>query len=554
MNKRGLNTIIVSLLLILLVIASITIVWAILNILITESGEDIQKQIEFLALNFAITNLEYDDAGNVEFILQRKVGKGNVVGFLMVVEDEFGNLFPINKYENQGMKELEQIPVIILEKDHTLGGNITKISIYAIILINEKPETSQEPVAVANLDRTPDKQVECVGDSACDAQECKGICLSDNTCDYNQNKPDGLSCQSGGGECIAGDCWIFTFLGSCSDPINQPNEIYILGNDIIETSLLSAEPCLEITTNNIILDGNGYYMQSNGNGFGIYANSKSNIIIKNMNITNFRNAIRFEGSQTEDLLIENCEITYSIGYGIYFDAADSIIKDCTIGNNNNGAILMWQNGENVEVLNNTFKNNNYGLFVQTNNNLIANNIFETNTNYGIYTWENSFNVFEGNILDNNGKGIYLSDTYNNNISRGIISNSNNNNFVASSASFFLTDMYIEGYSFGSNTFLTLEDTTHGKIKFLEPISGTGSNLSDHIQIHHNLTTVKTNINPGLNSKANITFYNMPQNFINPIILKDGALCTDCYNFTSLNAPIVIFNITSWTNYNIGSTI
>ena len=37
-----------------------------------------------------------------------------------------------------------------------------------------------------------------------------------------------------------------------------------------------------------------------------------------------------------------------------------------------------------------------------------------------------------------------------------------------------------------------------------------------------------------------------------IILRDGIKCTDCYNFTALDADPVIFNVTSWSNYSIGS--
>ena len=43
---------------------------------------------------------------------------------------------------------------------------------------------------------------------------------------------------------------------------------------------------------------------------------------------------------------------------------------------------------------------------------------------------------------------------------------------------------------------------------------------------------------------------MATNFISPIILKDGVQCTNCYNFTSLNAGTVMFNVSSWSNYSI----
>ena len=41
---------------------------------------------------------------------------------------------------------------------------------------------------------------------------------------------------------------------------------------------------------------------------------------------------------------------------------------------------------------------------------------------------------------------------------------------------------------------------------------------------------------------------------NPEIKKDGAACTTCHNFTSLNAGTVIFNVTGWSNYSIGEWV
>src|SRR5205085_1973010 len=42
-------------------------------------------------------------------------------------------------------------------------------------------------------------------------------------------------------------------------------------------------------------------------------------------------------------------------------------------------------------------------------------------------------------------------------------------------------------------------------------------------------------------------------FANPKIFKDGSVCTDCYNFTSLAANTVIFNVTGFSNYTISDT-
>jgi hypothetical protein len=56
----------------------------------------------------------------------------------------------------------------------------------------------------------------------------------------------------------------------------------------------------------------------------------------------------------------------------------------------------------------------------------------------------------------------------------------------------------------------------------------------------------------LNVSANVTLYNIGnRGFAIPRIMKDGAICSDCYNFTSLTASTVVFNVSSWSNYSIG---
>jgi cysteine-rich repeat protein len=105
----------------------------------------------------------------------------------------------------------------------------------------------------------------------------------------------------------------------------------------------------------------------------------------------------------------------------------------------------------------------------------------------------------------------------------------------------------------TNTYGTVYDSQYGNITFLtwNVTSASGGNLTQQIYLNNNSAYVNGS-NSGLNKSANITLIGLPTNFTNPIILKDGVACGSAnYNFTSLNAGTVVFNVSSWSNYSIG---
>ena len=48
----------------------------------------------------------------------------------------------------------------------------------------------------------------------------------------------------------------------------------------------------------------------------------------------------------------------------------------------------------------------------------------------------------------------------------------------------------------------------------------------------------------------MTLKGLRTNYIEPYILRNGEICNDCYNFTSLNSGYVTFNVTGFSNYTI----
>ena len=102
-----------------------------------------------------------------------------------------------------------------------------------------------------------------------------------------------------------------------------------------------------------------------------------------------------------------------------------------------------------------------------------------------------------------------------------------------------------------------KDTGEGEIRFLQPINGSGINLSREISISNNLVFVNSS-QTGLNKSANVTLFNVLTTFTRPRVFRDNSfLCNNstqpsCSNFTSLNAGTVIFNVSSWSDYRIAS--
>lgn len=148
---------------------------------------------------------------------------------------------------------------------------------------------------------------------------------------------------------------------NCGDILNAS---YILKQDLVCNG-----SGLTIGKSNINLDCNGYKIEGNGTGVGIYNKVKDYITIENCNIENFNKGI---------------ENTYSRIYVSYDAPRNNTIK------------------------NNTFINNSYGIhstdsYFET----IINNIFINNHNFGIYLDTKSSNVWNNTF---NGTGVYSKTT------------------------------------------------------------------------------------------------------------------------------------------------
>jgi parallel beta-helix repeat protein len=164
---------------------------------------------------------------------------------------------------------------------------------------------------------------------------------------------------------------------------------------------------IEITGNNIVLDGNGHSLIGSGKGDGVHLSYWTGVTVKNVTVQNFY-------------------------YGIYLYATskNTLIDNTALSNVGSG--IMLASTSNNTLTGNTALNNNYGIWVyfaaSINNTLTGNTA--SNNNYGIYVYHASGNNLTGNTTAQNNYGIRLEDSSNNQIY--------SNNFIRNATQAYVT--------------------------------------------------------------------------------------------------------------------
>lgn len=200
---------------------------------------------------------------------------------------------------------------------------------------------------------------------------------------------------------LAGEAGAQTGINSCI-AIVSPGE-YVLNTNIMNSN---APTCINIQSNNVTFDGNGYTITGKGTGTGIYLNKRTGVILRNLNIRNFQN-------------------------GIYLtDSENNYMTNNTADSNKRSGILLWQSRNNFLANNTATSNNENGIYLwHSDNNDLVSNTVASNSEKGIYLWHSNNNELTNNIAALNGIGIYLW-------------HSNNNNLVNNTASLNLFGIYL----------------------------------------------------------------------------------------------------------------
>ena len=236
------------------------------------------------------------------------------------------------------------------------------------------------------------------------------------------------------------------------------------------------------------------------------------------------------------------------GHGLYLDQLQNfgrIKQNNIIAKGTGGHGVYVHNVKNVSIIENSVNSSNSDAFFisgySSNNLFQKNNIVRAGQDaialqaLTLQNWYPRDNVFQENSLSNvvrydlNLKDAAIDRTY-------------------------LTDQKIRSYYFyGKGSILYFKNSTAGQIKYLQPISGSGTDLSSDIQIHNNLISVDSSGHSGLNKSANLTFFN-PGDFAYAVAYRNSQLCgSKCSDVTQVGNNYY-FSVSQFTTYSVGEPI
>jgi parallel beta-helix repeat protein len=193
----------------------------------------------------------------------------------------------------------------------------------------------------------------------------------------------------------------------------------------------------------------------------------------------------------------------------------------------------------------TTYNNRRGIDLRNFNNTFV-DIKTSNNVEGIYLEGAWYNVLSNIVAINNTKGIVLYSSTRNN---EIINPTFINNLISISHGSFigaLPNRLIYNNNFGS--IVWTNESFLSNMTIIGDLTFPGTVFIMNNSAFFNASAFP---NQRINSSANVTLRGIRTNFVNPVILRDGKMCTDCHNFTSLNAGTVRFAVNSWSEYSIG---
>ena len=182
-----------------------------------------------------------------------------------------------------------------------------------------------------------------------------------------------------------------------------------------------------VERDNIIIDGNDFILQGNGDGAGIYLYGRTNVTIQKIRIMNFSEGVRLDSCSNvkldENTITNNRHgigLTYSSNNNIFgnnitannvegiglFVSSDNVIADNDISQNGFRGVTISASSNNI-VYGNNVTNNEYGVSFSSYFNSVSNNSISFNNiianDYGVWldSSTNQNTIFDNNISNNN---------------------------------------------------------------------------------------------------------------------------------------------------------
>ena len=204
-----------------------------------------------------------------------------------------------------------------------------------------------------------------------------------------------------------------------------------------------------VLRDNVVIDGAGYALRGDGNSTGVFLQDRTNVTIRNMEISNFDCGIKLpsgymETSSRKNTILGNNITGNTIGIQLSQFTENNFVYDNLITNNSYG-VQIFHSPNNV-FKNNHLKNNQYNLWVYAETSVPAshfvNDIDDSNTVDGkpIYYWVNQHDkivpsdagyvalidcsgiTVQNLTLANNGQGVLLVSTNSSLITKNRVAN------------------------------------------------------------------------------------------------------------------------------------
>ncbi|MBB6497268.1 NosD domain-containing protein [Methanococcus maripaludis] len=320
--------------------------------------------------------------------------------------------------------------------------------------------------------------------------------------------------------------------------INEPGNYYLTDNITFTT-----DKVIEITCSNVVLDGQGYFIDgANAVGYGISASEVSNITIKNVNIRNFSGGSEIYFSEVTNSFITNNSLeSDGLSFGIQLESYsnNNTITGNTANSNYDGISLQSSSNYNTITGNTANSNANHGiLLVSSLNNTITGNTADLNDKYGIYLGSSSNNTLTNNTADsNNLNGIFLYSSLNNTLTNntadsnndsGISLQSSSNNTITTNAVNLNNDSGI--FLTSSSNYNTITNNT----------ADSNNNSGIYLQSFSNYNTI-TNNTADLNNQTGISLAYSSSNTITNNGLNSNVAGSGIYLGSSSNNNTITGN-------------
>ena len=134
MNKRGISSIIITILLVLLAIAALGILWIVIMAFVNSNTSQLSASLNLINLQIQPGSVSYSPTA-LNLSIKRDAASGNLSGINIILTDEGGKSYTYKYQGNINELEAKQISVPVSSFVNSIG-NIAKIDIYPVAIAN----------------------------------------------------------------------------------------------------------------------------------------------------------------------------------------------------------------------------------------------------------------------------------------------------------------------------------------------------------------------------------------------------------------------------------